>query len=132
MTTTQTNFQTLLAEMKVRISALKEKGITGWPAVIQAVDDHKREFNALKTEQTLTRVELAWRDCTTETKRNLLVLAREQVPNITFDFKQPFAEFSQDERAAIGRALAAFSKGRDEFPRNLTSQEFHPKGARRW
>lgn len=118
-----------------RIKALKEKGITGWNAVWQAVSDMQTEKSATESqkEQGFNRVEIAFSQLPWEEKRTLFFFAKqiaeEKGGEFILDYEKPLREFTGSERAAIASALKRISTLRDRFGRNLERLEFHPQGA---
>lgn len=116
-----------------RIKAIKAKGIKGWDCIFQAVADRKLELRATAQEraQQLNRVEIAFNHLEVEQKADLLkfaqLIAKERGQKFEIKYHQPLAEFSQDERACIGSALARMQQVRKAFPPNLRNYEFHPK-----
>lgn len=118
-----------------RIKALKQKGITGWDAINQAVEDKRTEEQASQSqqEQGFNRVEIAFASLTWEQKNVLFCLCKQlaEARNHEFvtHFDKPLREFLPLERACIASAIKTMSDIRSTFGRNLERLEFHPKGA---
>lgn len=139
----------LAAELLPKYQTLKARGISGFRAAHQLVDELVREerqtdFAKKSPKQTAceqNRVEFAFAQLTATRKKRLLLfarmLAREQGKRIkwSLDVRKPLAEFSQDERAFIASALKEMNEIKDHFPLNMRFYEFHPpkpKGTKKW